>query len=213
MSDFAVFDGWLTPADLAAVRAFLKAYRYFSSTPSGKRGPNGTLAELEPLLAKREVRLLGGPFVVYRTDPAVKTERDLYPSGTALDLVIASVLARLPEVEPWLGKGWQLLGAGPRHYPRGRGLPRHDDARFAGTFTLYVHEAWEPEWGGRLVVEGASEPVFPEPNRMVFLRAGTPHVVEPVTEAAGERLRMSVIGYTYAKGSTRRSRTGSARRS
>lgn len=213
MSDFAVFDGWLPPAELAAVRAFLKGYRYFTSLPTGKRGPEGTLAELEPLLAKGEIKLLGGPFVVYRADPAVKTERELYPSGTALDFVIASVLARVKEVEPWLGTDWQLLGAGPRHYPRGRGLPRHDDARFAGTFTLYLHEEWRPEWGGRLVVEGSDVPVYPEPNRIVFLRAGIPHVVEPVADAAGDRLRMSVIGYTYSTGSTRRSRTGSARRS
>lgn len=196
----AVFDGWLPEKDLAALRAWLASYRYFTSTPTGKRGPDGTLAELEGPLAAGDVKLLGGPFVVYRADPAVRTERTLYPSGCALDLVLASVRARLPELEPWLGRekdDWQLMGAGPRHYPRGRGLPLHDDARFAGTFTLYVHEEWRREWGGELLVEGAAEPIFPEPNRMVFLKSGVPHVVESVSGAAGERLRMSVIGYTY----------------
>lgn len=196
---FRVFDDWLPAPHLAAARAFLREFRYFTTTPTGKRGPLGTLAELKPLLDAGELKLLGGSFLVYRTEPSIKTERDVYPSGGALDLVLDSVRARMKELEPFLGKersDWNLLGTGPRLYPKGRGLPLHDDARFVGTFTLYLHEEWRPEWGGRLLIEGA-EPVFPKPNRIVFLRGGHPHAVEDVAEAAGDRLRMSLIGYTY----------------
>lgn len=195
---FGVFDDWLAPDVLARVRAWLAEFSYFTTTPTGKRGPIGTLAELSGPLAAGTVKLLGGQFVVYRAVEGVKTERTLYPSGTPVDAILDSVRARMSELEPWLGRereDWQLLGAGPRHYPRGRGLPLHDDARFTGTFTLYLHDEWRREWGGELVV--GEERVFPEPNRMVFLRAGVPHEVEPVDDAAGGRLRMSVIGYGY----------------
>lgn len=197
---FAVFDDWLSAAELARLRRFLSGYRYFTTTELGKRGPIGTLEELAPRLAAGELKLLGGSFVVYRADPSMPTERTLYPSGTDVDLVLDSVRARMTELEPWLGRErlhWQLLGAGPRLYPQGRGMAEHDDARFVGTFTLYTHERWEPAFGGLLEI--GQTLIEPRPNRLVALAAGVPHRVRPVAPEAGPWLRSSVIGYTYRR--------------
>jgi hypothetical protein len=120
-----------------------------------------------------------------------------YPSGTPLDAVLEKVRESLPQLEAELGRpgeDWQILGAGPKHYPRGGGLRPHDDARFVGTFAFYVHEEWDAAWGGELAIDGSR--VFPAPNRCVFLRSGVSHEVLPVADAAGPRLRMSVVGYT-----------------
>lgn len=187
----AVFDDWLEAGAFQALREFLETRVYFSVTVAGKRGPEGTLAELGPRLQAGELKLLGGPFA-------------RQACGTALDLVRESVLARERELEPWLGRRgaeWQKLGAGPRCYPAGRGMRWHDDARFSGTFVLYGHPRWEDAWDGRLAFEaedGLGRYVAPRPNRCVFLRSGVPHAVLPVAAAAGPVVRASVIGYAIA---------------
>lgn len=192
---FAVFDDWLTPETFLRLGAFLRGYRYFSVTRQGKHGPDGTLSELQGALAAGELRLLGGKFVVRRVVPGVDAGKLVYPSGTPIDAVLESV--DQPELQDYLGKpveDWHRLGAGPRLYPKGGGLDEHDDADSAGTFVLYAHPDWKEDWGGTLEIGG--QRVWPMPNRCAFIKGGTPHTVRPVLEAAGERLRMSVIGYT-----------------
>lgn len=198
-SGFAVYDDWLAPDAWRRLRAFLAGYRYFSVTPQGRRGPDGTLAELSGELSAGRVKLLGGPFVVKALDGPVSPGKIPYPSGTPLDELLDGVEARAEELAPWLGlprRDWTLLGCGPRLYPAGCGLARHDDARFRGTFVLYAHERWEADWGGALAFDDGVS-IEPAPNRCVFLKAGVPHAVRPVAPAAGARLRESVIGYTF----------------
>lgn len=194
--DLLVCDEWLAPGPLAELRGFLDGYRYFTVFMDGARGPEGTLAELAAPLAEGRLRLLGGKFVVLRAGGGSEKAQLPYPSGTPLDAVLESVERELPALRDLLGepgKDWQRLGAGPRLYPRGGGLDSHDDADSFGTFALYLHRDWTAEWGGALEVGGRL--VEPAPNRCVFLRGGTPHRVLPVAEAAGARLRVSVIGY------------------
>ncbi|MBI5200159.1 MAG: 2OG-Fe(II) oxygenase [Elusimicrobia bacterium] len=193
---WAVYDDWLDPAPLAALRSWLGTCRYFTVGVDGSRGVEGTLAELSEGLERGSYRLLGGRFVVRRTDGAKETKQLDYPSGTPLDAVLEGVEARLGELTAFLGepeKDWQRLGAGPRLYPKGGGLAEHDDGDSIGTFALYLHERWEPEWGGELEIGGRR--VLPAPNRCSFVKGGTPHRVLPVAGAAGAALRVSVIGY------------------
>lgn len=191
-----VCDEWLAPGPLAELRAFLDGCPYFTVLKDGARGPEGTLAELAAPLAEGRLRLLGGKFVVLRAGGGAETAQLPYPSGTPLDAMLESVERELPGLRDLLGepgKDWQRLGAGPRLYPRGGGLASHDDADSVGTFALYLHREWKAAWGGALEVGGRL--LEPEPNRCVFLKGGTPHRVLPVADAAGDRLRVSVIGY------------------
>ncbi len=190
---FAVFDDWLAPEAFLRLAEHLHGYRYFSVTRDGKHGPDGTLAELQGAMSAEELRLLGGKFVVRRAVPGLDEGKLVYPSGTPLDAVLDSVWDRLPELEDYLGKptlDWHRLGAGPRLYPKGGGLPEHDDGDSSGTFVLYAHRRWSEAWGGALEIGGRL--IWPEPNRCAFIKGGTPHTVQPVL---GEEPRMSVIGY------------------
>jgi hypothetical protein len=83
-------------------------------------------------------------------------------------------------------------GLRPFTYPQGSRLPEHrDGGDVAAAMIHYCHDAWEPGWGGQLVVAGtALEPV---PNRLILVKGGTPHAVALVNERAGDHVRESVI--------------------
>lgn len=198
----AAFDDWLVPEALARLRLDLAARIYRSVLKDGRPGPEGGLEQLRAALDRGELRHVSAPFVAFGPNPGAR--RLPYPSGTALDLVIDSMRAASGELEEILGRqgrDWDLLGAGPKHYGRGGGMDWHGDERFVGTFVLYVHEAWEEDWGGELAFESPSaRRVLPAPNRCVFIRSGIRHAVLPIAEAAAGCLRMSVIGYTLRRG-------------
>ena len=199
----SVFDDWLPPEDLFRLGRWLRSCRYAGVGPDGGRGPEGTLDELAGPLAAGGIKFLRRPFVVAQEGGRLSGGRTAYPSGTPLDEVLDRVRACAAGLGPEFGdpvSAWRRLGAGPKHYPRGHGMDWHDDARFVGTFALYCHDEWETSWGGELELgrEGGTR-VEPLPNRCVFLRSGTRHRVIPVAEAAGARLRMSVIGYASRK--------------
>jgi hypothetical protein len=100
-----------------------------------------------------------------------------------------------------------------------------DHELYAGAFIYYAHPHWNAHWGGELLIAELGEPepdeddlpimgyrfeteayserlldmgcgsfVMPKPNRLVLL-AGAPHMVAPVSPAAGHNVRASVAGF------------------
>jgi len=120
------------------------------------------------------------------------------------------------------GVDWATFRFRAFRYVPNSGLTWHIDGSCRGAFAYYVHEEWRPHWGGQLLVGRGSLPVSenqmqgiygqmradacdqgdfisPMPNRLVFIKPGTPHCVTPVTSAAGDRHRLSLGGYINSR--------------
>ncbi len=147
---------------------------------------------------------------------------DRFPSNTALDAVILTLLSNPEAYESVVSDEWKALSARAYVYPHGTGLSWHrDDSHlYAGAFIYYAHPHWNAHWGGelliadetdddldimgyrfenesyseRLLAHGAGRFVMPKPNRLVIL-GGAPHAVSPVSAAAGQNVRASVSGF------------------
>ena len=148
---------------------------------------------------------------------------DRFPSGTALDHVVAAVLAHAEALAPIVGSNWAHVTARPYVYPAGGALSWHgdDSAHYTGAFIYYAHPHWNAHWGGELLLaetdatdalpimahrfddeaysaalleRGAGHFVMPKPNRLVVL-GGAPHMVSPVRAAAGSNVRASISGF------------------
>jgi Rps23 Pro-64 3,4-dihydroxylase Tpa1-like proline 4-hydroxylase len=90
-----------------------------------------------------------------------------------------------------------LKALGRRHF-----LRWHNDAHPQRTVcaVLYLHQGWEPDYGGRLLMklpDGTLEATEPRFNRLVLFspQPSTRHAVEPMTEAAGDWLRLSYTAW------------------
>ncbi|MEL6339587.1 MAG: 2OG-Fe(II) oxygenase [Myxococcota bacterium] len=171
-----------------------------------------------------------------------------YPTGTAIDAVIASVLdaQRQCRTVGRQGSEWERFRAAAYLYPAGSGLSWHHDQAesYSGSFIYYAHRVWNVAWGGELLVQpeppegaqalmngtaieatrsggqlldvkkvaigphldntnqdrllsrhGRGEFILANPNRLVLIRAGVPHAVNPVNRAAGHHPRISVAGF------------------
>jgi Rps23 Pro-64 3,4-dihydroxylase Tpa1-like proline 4-hydroxylase len=87
-----------------------------------------------------------------------------------------------------------IITFNPWGYPVGSRLSWHNDAGAGrvGAFVLFVHEQWDPGWGGALAIgdtdlgpvadkmtlfwaPAAPQLVFPLPNRLAIFRSGTMH--------------------------------------
>jgi hypothetical protein len=118
---------------------------------------------------------------------------------------------------------WEVLSAAVWRYPIGAALGWHNDAGRArvGEFVCFLHEEWSADWGGELVIidepaehvslDGAggstaitdfvsesSYPgtaVFPKPNRVVLLKAGTAHCIKRVEGSWSGRPRTTLTGF------------------
>lgn len=77
-----------------------------------------------------------------------------YPTGSAIDFVMAGIANHHGVFEPLLGqmgKHWEHFTAFPSLYPAGTGLLWHrDSTENAGSYTYYGHPEWNVEWGGEL---------------------------------------------------------------
>ncbi|MBI5855714.1 MAG: 2OG-Fe(II) oxygenase [Nitrospirae bacterium] len=104
-------------------------------------------------------------------------------------------------------------------YSAGDSLSTHDDTdeAYAPPGTLrpsrrlalvsYFHSAWEPDWGGELLVyDRKREPdgkgklqlthcVLPEPGSVAMFTVPRPHRVARVDQLAGEHKRLSIAGW------------------
>ena len=123
------------------------------------------------------------------------------------------------------GESWSIFSMAPFIYPASASLSWHSDAHCAGAFVYYAHSSWNVHWGGELVIEWvdrdceppstSSRGMFrskeiesalengmgyyfaPTPNRMIFIRGGTPHMIKKVEAAAGDNLRISLSGFFF----------------
>ncbi|GAA3856460.1 2OG-Fe(II) oxygenase [Streptomyces sedi] len=122
------------------------------------------------------------------------------------------------------GEDWDKTGFTFWNYPAGSRLGWHSDAGGGrqGSYILFLHTEWRASWGGEtlLLDEDASKPrdgldpadvagwvrdsdrvpvaVLPRPNRLLYLRAGTPHQVNRVDPTAG-LVRTSLTGHVWKK--------------
>ncbi|MCA9003542.1 MAG: 2OG-Fe(II) oxygenase, partial [Planctomycetes bacterium] len=143
-----------------------------------------------------------------------------YPTETALDAVITGLLAESEAFAPIVGDEWKRISARAYVYPHGTGLSWHrDDSEiYTGAFIYYAHPHWNAHWGGELMIadeaqedlsimahrfeneaysealleRGMGHFIMPKPNRMVLL-GGAPHAIAPVSPAAGQNVRASVV--------------------
>jgi hypothetical protein len=221
---YAVFDDFLAPPDFAGVWRFVQAQRYERVHAHGW-DPVWLLHDGEPLgsavvetgespVLERGSRIRGAaPVHSYPTGTHV--DRLLEELGLAAD-ALAPWIGRQ-------GRDWTVVTARAFLYPKETGLGWHKDAGvFSGAFVYYAHPEWESYWGGELFVArlpkgraalaegspldpralhralseiGAGEYIAPKPNRLVVLRAGTPHRINAVHAAAGSHVRCSIAGF------------------
>lgn len=117
--------------------------------------------------------------------------------------------------------GWTKLCAALYAYPPRTSLAWHRDDDYMGSFVLYCHNYWGARWGGELLLRGEGKGAFtwdsfdsssldsellqipfgyfvpPRSNRLVLMAANVPHMIAPVRELAGERVRLSLAGFFY----------------
>jgi hypothetical protein len=121
------------------------------------------------------------------------------------------------------GSSWTHFTVCPYVYPAEAGLGWHTDGHVSGAYIYYAHSQWRPHWGGELLVaysetdcapyttssrgilrnevlesalsQGLGYYFAPLPNRIIFLRAHTPHMIKTVDRAAGDNLRLSLSGF------------------
>lgn len=104
-----------------------------------------------------------------------------------------------------------LWGGGLHAMPRGSALGVHQDADVhprlrllrAWSAVLYVHAAWDPAWGGDLVLD-APEPVqiAPRPGRLAVFdcREVRHHVTAVRCPEGAERRSLALFGYLPRQG-------------
>ncbi|WDD92410.1 2OG-Fe(II) oxygenase [Burkholderia sp. FERM BP-3421] len=147
------------------------------------------------------------------------------PAGNAADLVTNrfSTLAHL--FEPVVGKMDDRWFGYTRDFYRsntGAGLLWHRDTEvYSGAFVFYASAMWDANWGGELCVQPAPLPdlrqlsraqkidgldrgtfFYPKPNRLVFIKGGTPHRVSSV-DASAEAPRFTVAGFFLTEAGVR----------
>jgi len=131
------------------------------------------------------------------------------PTSTAHDAVIAAVTERASMIADLVGvpgKDWVGIVSKVYAYPsRAKAIWHTDAGPYSGAFVFYAHDAWDRNWGGQFLF-GDAQPskdaspnegqfLTPLPNRLVVIKAGTPHMVANVSEPAGARSRMSLAGF------------------
>lgn len=83
-----------------------------------------------------------------------------YPSKTGMDILCSALLSNLDEFEYLIGKhliDWQYFFVRPYLYPAGTGLSWHDDyGKNSGSYVFFVHQTWNVQWGGELLVSESS---------------------------------------------------------
>ena len=84
------------------------------------------------------------------------------------------------------------------YYTNDRMMGWHNDGPVQGfplehciTTALYIHNKWEPEWGGEIMSED-NEMFAPLPNRLVVWSRDVVHMVRPITNPDPTYLRMAM---------------------
>lgn len=118
------------------------------------------------------------------------------------------------------GSAWDYISFKPYIHPTGCALSLHRD--LPSSFAYYIHHQWNFHWGGHLLIfdprerrslglsdsflsdanesridaeSGLALCVLPKPNRLVFIRRETYHMVTRVDPRAGDRARVAFAGF------------------
>ncbi|MHA1599502.1 MAG: 2OG-Fe(II) oxygenase [Alphaproteobacteria bacterium] len=67
-------------------------------------------------------------------------------------------------------------------------------------FGQHLDNAWENE---KLLEMGTGRYVFPKPNRLVIVAPGCAHCINPLTSAAGDKVRATITGFFITPAETR----------
>lgn len=138
---------------------------------------------------------------------------------------VALACDRLAGVIGRQGVDWSVFTARAFLYSMHTSLRWHTDhGPFTGAFTFFAHPHWNSAWGGELQVadlshdetpdgsvggsaldnraeselllaQGTGRYLVPKPNRLVAIKAGTPHAINHVHTAAGANVRCSIAGF------------------
>ncbi|QJT03877.1 hypothetical protein G9272_29325 [Streptomyces asoensis] len=204
---YAVFDDFLSIDILRSVRDRMADERFVYLKNVWQPKNFYRLVEGDPLVGQ----------TVYYNHPKVPKGFASHPSGKSADAVVEALLGAEESLATWIGlrgSAWDFFTCTPYLYPAGSGLSWHDDAKDrVGSYVLYVHDDWKSSWGAELLIatdvgdrrasveryQGVNTDlghyVTAVPNRLVVIKAGTPHAVRSVSTRAGENLRMSMTGF------------------
>jgi hypothetical protein len=124
---------------------------------------------------------------------------------------------------------WSEITYRPYIYPSGSRISWHNDFGYTAACIFYCHKEWNPSWGGELMVANTIQHgdmpkvISPDndlsrnsikptldyygygnyisclPNRMVFTRGKTWHMINRVDKDAGENLRCSFVAFFHEK--------------
>ncbi|MFJ5851015.1 2OG-Fe(II) oxygenase [Streptomyces sp. NPDC092903] len=203
---FGVFDDFLDQASLENLRRYFADERFSYVKSFRARSRVFGLLDGDPLVA---------PSVVHHHPGPIKGAAP-YPAGNALDGMVQGIESARDALGRWTGtqgETWDFFTCTPYLYPVGSGLSWHDDSKDrAASYVFYLHDEWKSSWGAELLI-GSSQPdsnsdvvgdtsvpsvgtyIKPCPNRLVVIKAGTPHTVKRVDIGAGENVRMSIAGF------------------
>jgi 2OG-Fe(II) oxygenase superfamily len=132
------------------------------------------------------------------------------------------------------GEDWAGIILTPHLYRRGDSVSWHTDGlSYTGAFVYYAHPTWNCVWGGELLVVDDGTPsdqrslsrkcvldnqvenarlsrpgvgrfIFPNPNRLVFVKGGADHMISKVYDAAGNNVRAGLSGFFLKRESLER---------
>jgi Rps23 Pro-64 3,4-dihydroxylase Tpa1-like proline 4-hydroxylase len=69
-------------------------------------------------------------------------------------------------------------------YERLSGINWHDDGKYTINYSFYIHNEWNPDWGGETLIDtGRGLPLvsYPNPNFLLAIKSKVRHKVCPVT--------------------------------
>jgi hypothetical protein len=145
-SEILVFDDFMSPEEMSAAWRLMQS-RPLASVHGGAWNPAWKLGDGNPLRGD----------VIVSSANTFDPKNATYPTGTAIDPLIAKVRGLAATVESHLGKhgrDWTHFFARPYAYGAGSGLSWHRDnqKQVSGAFTYYCHPRWGAHWGGELMV-------------------------------------------------------------
>jgi hypothetical protein len=150
-ASYLIIDNFLSPEQFAQVWSYFQIETYMRVDSQGYEGK----WRLEDGAAMR------GPTIGYG-----EKWHGQFPTGSALDLVIQSILnhhSLFADLIGEMGKDWQNFTAFPSLYPSHTGLLWHRDSTDnAGSYSYYGHPEWNIEWGGELLLADLGKKKIPD---------------------------------------------------
>jgi len=202
-----IIDDFLPEEALARLEGSVRGLHVYPPQPDEYPGLVWRLGDVPPCVSAETYDTRhpapGSPF-----EPLIDCLTGLNLNFESLGLRVEACSARLQVM-----RYGQCLSV---HYDGNDGL--------SGGYTFYLSDTWDPHWGGiliafdpatfspqkdftlldagaersRLCATAVNYAVVPRRNRLVMLRNPVRHMVTPVLQGAGDRVRMACTGYFRA---------------